>query len=162
MSRASALRAPARVDASMLAGAKPAPFPGSIEPCHPTLREEAPSGERWVHEIKFDGYRTQAHLRNGQSAVYARARFDCTLRFQTIADALAKLLANDLILDGEPWWRIRTASLISGCFTPISPRAARTGCSTTPSICYTGTIDHRPCSCSGSRSRYRRADGLSW
>jgi ATP-dependent DNA ligase len=40
---------------------KPAPFPGFVEPCHPTLLEEAPSGERWVHEIKFDGYRTQAH-----------------------------------------------------------------------------------------------------
>jgi ATP-dependent DNA ligase len=51
-----------RVDPSAVPGAKPAAFPGFIEPCHPTLREEAPSGERWVHKIKFDGYRTQAHL----------------------------------------------------------------------------------------------------
>jgi ATP-dependent DNA ligase len=25
---------------------------------------------RWIHEIKFDGYRTQAHLRNGRPAIY--------------------------------------------------------------------------------------------
>ena len=85
----------------MVAGAKPAPFPGFVEPCHPTLREDAPSGERWVHEIKFDGYRTQAHLRSGRPAMYTRRGHDWTRRFQPIADALAKLPAADLILDGE-------------------------------------------------------------
>ena len=54
-----------------------------------------------MHEIKFDGYRTQAHLRNGRPAVYTRAGYDWTLRFQPIADALATLSAKDLILDGE-------------------------------------------------------------
>jgi hypothetical protein len=56
---------------------------------------------RWIHEIKFDGYRTQAHLRNGKPAIYTRRVYDWTWRFQTIADALATLPANDLILDGE-------------------------------------------------------------
>ena len=41
-----------RVDVS---GAKPAPSPGFMEPCHPALREEAPSGGRWIHEIQDDG-----------------------------------------------------------------------------------------------------------
>ena len=27
---------------------------------------------RWIHEIKFDGYRTQAYLRNGRPAIYTR------------------------------------------------------------------------------------------
>jgi bifunctional non-homologous end joining protein LigD len=101
MSRAVVQRTPVRLDASTLPGSKPAPFPGFIEPCHPTLREEAPSGMRWIHEIKFDGYRTQAHLRNGRPAIYTRRAYDWTLRFRTIADALAALPANDLILDGE-------------------------------------------------------------
>jgi ATP-dependent DNA ligase len=57
-----------RVDPSVVAGAKLAPLPGFVEPCHPTLREEAASGERWVHEIKFDGYQAQAHLQDGQAA----------------------------------------------------------------------------------------------
>jgi colicin import membrane protein len=33
-----------RIDPSVVPGARPAPFPGFIEPCHPTLRQEAPSG----------------------------------------------------------------------------------------------------------------------
>jgi len=37
-------------------GARPASSPGFIEPCRPALREKAPSGGRWIHEIKFDGY----------------------------------------------------------------------------------------------------------
>src|ERR671910_989146 len=90
-----------RVDRSVVPGAKPAPFPGFIEPCHPTLREEAPSGERWMHEIKFDGYRTQAHLRSGRPAMYTRRGHYWTQRFRPIADALAALPAEDLILDGE-------------------------------------------------------------
>jgi len=54
-----------------------------------------------IHEIKFDGYRTQAHLRKGRPVIYTRAGHDWTLRFRTIADALATLAAKDLILDGE-------------------------------------------------------------
>jgi hypothetical protein len=62
MTGAAADLSPARFDAGVVAGAKPAPFPGFVEPCHPTLREQAPPGVRWIHEIKFDGYRTRAHL----------------------------------------------------------------------------------------------------
>jgi bifunctional non-homologous end joining protein LigD len=89
------------VDASVVAGAKQAPFPGFVQPCHPTLRATAPSGARWLHEIKFDGYRTQAHLQNGRPAIYTRAGYDWTLRFRPIADALGALPVKDLILDGE-------------------------------------------------------------
>jgi hypothetical protein len=54
-----------------------------------------------VHEIKYHGYRVQAHLQNGQAAIYTRRGHDWRQRFQPIADALAKLPAADLILDGE-------------------------------------------------------------
>ena len=36
-----------------------APFPGFIEPELATSIEKVPSGEPWLHEIKFDGYRVQ-------------------------------------------------------------------------------------------------------
>ena len=39
-------------------GAK-APFPGFVEPALATSIERVPSGQRWIHEIKFDGYRVQ-------------------------------------------------------------------------------------------------------
>jgi hypothetical protein len=101
MSRAAAHRAPARLDASGVPGAKPAPFPGFVEPCHRRCARTRRQASAWVHEIKFDGYRTQAQLRNGTPAVYTRAGHEWTLRFQPIADALAALPAKDLILDGE-------------------------------------------------------------
>ena len=58
-------------------------------------------GERWVHEIKIDGYRAQAHLQQGRPAIYTRRGYDWTRRLQPIADALATLPADDLIMDGE-------------------------------------------------------------
>jgi hypothetical protein len=33
-----------------------APYPGFIEPELATSIDRVPSGERWIHEIKFDGY----------------------------------------------------------------------------------------------------------
>jgi bifunctional non-homologous end joining protein LigD len=32
-----------------------APFPGFVEPALATSIEKVPSGDRWIHEIKFDG-----------------------------------------------------------------------------------------------------------
>jgi bifunctional non-homologous end joining protein LigD len=43
------------------------------------------SGERWVHEIKFDGYRVQPHIANNEIKVYARRGNDWTRRFNKIA-----------------------------------------------------------------------------
>jgi len=48
MSQAAVHRPPARLDASVVPDATPAPFPASIQPCHPMLREKAPSGVRWI------------------------------------------------------------------------------------------------------------------
>jgi hypothetical protein len=80
MSRAATQFSPARFDVTVLPGAKMAPFPGFVEPCHPTLRGEAPSGERWIHEIKFEGYPTQAYLQNREPAVYTLGvRLDAAL-----------------------------------------------------------------------------------
>ena len=36
-----------------------APYPGFIEPELATSVDKVPSGDRWIHEIKFDGYRVQ-------------------------------------------------------------------------------------------------------
>jgi bifunctional non-homologous end joining protein LigD len=39
---------------------------GFIEPCQPTTARKPPSGPRWIHEIKHDGYRLMAR-RDGTS-----------------------------------------------------------------------------------------------
>ena len=45
-------------------GAKPAALPSFIEPALASLVEKPPTGDRWVHEIKFDGYRLLARHRS--------------------------------------------------------------------------------------------------
>ena len=54
------------------------PLPDFVPPSLATLRDNAPSGEGWVHEIKFDGYRMQARLdrRQSQAAHPQGARLD--------------------------------------------------------------------------------------
>ena len=39
-------------------------FPGFIEPELATSVDKVPGGGRWIHEVKFDGYRVQVHLRD--------------------------------------------------------------------------------------------------
>jgi bifunctional non-homologous end joining protein LigD len=58
-----------------------APYPGFIEPALATSIAKAPSGERWIHEIKFDGYRVQVHLANETIQVFTRRGHDWTNRF---------------------------------------------------------------------------------
>jgi bifunctional non-homologous end joining protein LigD len=58
-----------------------------------------PSGEGWVHEIKFDGYRIQMRVNNGDVMLKTRKGLDWTAKFSAIAKAGAAL--PDSILDGE-------------------------------------------------------------
>jgi bifunctional non-homologous end joining protein LigD len=83
-----------------ISGARPAPFPGFIAPCLATLRARAPAGNEWIHEIKYDGYRTQAHLRDGNCVLFTRRGYNWTRRFGTIAQALSEI-SGDVIIDGE-------------------------------------------------------------
>lgn len=99
--RASTHRSPARFIARTLPGAEPGPFPGFIEPCLPTLKKHVPSGERWVHEIKHDGYRVQGHLIGGIPKLITRRGHDWTHRMSAIAEAFAEIPANHLVVDGE-------------------------------------------------------------
>ena len=41
----------------------------------------APSGERWLHEIKFDGYRLQARIEAGRVKLLTRSGLDWTTKF---------------------------------------------------------------------------------
>jgi len=81
-------------------GAK-APFPGFVEPALATTIEKVPNGDRWIHEIKFDGYRVQVHLANTEVKVYTRRGHDWTLRFKKIASDAWHIAASSAIIDGE-------------------------------------------------------------
>ena len=78
-----------------------AALPDFIPPELATLVDRAPDTDRWLHEIKFDGYRTAAHLRSGRVRMLSRKGLDWTARFQPIAKTLAGLPALSAYLDGE-------------------------------------------------------------
>lgn len=61
--------------------------------------EQPPSGEGWVHEIKFDGYRICLRVARRKAAILTRKGLDWTERFPEIAKAATRL--PDGIYDGE-------------------------------------------------------------
>jgi bifunctional non-homologous end joining protein LigD len=71
----------------------------------PQLASEAaapPVGEHWVHELKLDGYRMQAHIdKSGKVRLHTRSGLDWTHRMASIAREVGKLSVESAILDGE-------------------------------------------------------------
>ena len=84
----------------LMAGVKTA-FPGFIPPALATRIDRVPTGERWVHEIKFDGYRVQLHIANDDIIVLTRRGNDWTKRFRKIAADAYLINAKSAIIDGE-------------------------------------------------------------
>ena len=78
-----------------------APLPGFVEPALASSTDRVPSGERWIHEIKFDGYRVQVHLANEAVKVFTRRGHDWTKRFKKVADDAWHIKASSAIIDGE-------------------------------------------------------------
>ncbi len=58
-----------------------------------------PAGDNWVHEIKFDGYRVQMRIEDGEVSLKTRKGLDWTEKFSAIAKEATKL--PDGIIDGE-------------------------------------------------------------
>ncbi len=76
-------------------------MPSSVPPQLATRALVAPAGDEWLHEIKFDGYRTMAHVRGGTVRLLSRNGHDWTRRFAAQASCLRALRVTDAILDGE-------------------------------------------------------------
>jgi bifunctional non-homologous end joining protein LigD len=78
-----------------------APFPGFVKPALATSIERVPNGERWIHEVKFDGYRVQLHIANDAINVFTRRGNDWTRRFKKIAGDAFLISAGSAIIDSE-------------------------------------------------------------
>jgi bifunctional non-homologous end joining protein LigD len=103
-----------------------APYPGFIAPALATKVERVPSGEWWIHEIKFDGYRNQLHLANDDIKVFTRRGNDWTKRFRKVAADAYLINAGSAIIDGEVVGRQRMAPRISpSCRTNSKARPTR-------------------------------------
>ena len=89
-----------------LAGAPVVPFPGFMAPQLATAAAAIPRGAGWLHELKLDGYRIQAHLRTNAKGkrevqLFTRSGLDWTHRMKAVARAIEKIAVKDAILDGE-------------------------------------------------------------
>jgi hypothetical protein len=72
-----------------------------IPPALAKLRPSPPSGNGWLFELKFDGWRVQLHKAGLSSTIYGRNGGDLTRRFPRIAAAVLGLPAKSCIIDGE-------------------------------------------------------------
>ncbi|TCU10082.1 DNA ligase D [Rhizobium sullae] len=83
-------------------GARKAAMPDFVEPTLAKLKAKPPAGDGWIHEIKFDGYRLQIRIENGEVKMLTRTGLDWTEKFgKDIADAFKALPIQSAIMDGE-------------------------------------------------------------
>jgi bifunctional non-homologous end joining protein LigD len=82
------------------------PLPGFLPPQLAGQALQPPRGEEWIHELKLDGYRIQAHIQRSPRAgaevrLFTRNGLDWTRRMPEIASELERLKIDGAILDGE-------------------------------------------------------------
>jgi bifunctional non-homologous end joining protein LigD len=66
-----------------------------------TLVDTVPTGNRWLHEMKYDGYRVLLSVGGGEAVAYTRSGLDWSEKFSgLVADAL-KLKVSSALIDGE-------------------------------------------------------------
>lgn len=66
-----------------------------------TLATTIPTGENWLFEMKFDGYRAQIAISGSEVRVYTRNGHDWTEQFKVILPPLKTLTTGSVLLDGE-------------------------------------------------------------
>jgi len=96
-----AKRTARNIRARDIVGAVSSVMPEMISPQLATLSEHAPSGDDWLSEVKFDGYRAVSRIEDGEARIYTRAGNDWTGKWKAIAEALGDLPVENAWLDGE-------------------------------------------------------------
>jgi len=66
-----------------------------------TLVNAVPTGSRWLHEMKYDGYRLVVAIGSGEARAYTRSGLDWSDKFGHILAQAAKLNVSSALLDGE-------------------------------------------------------------
>src|SRR5690606_15576419 len=104
--KTSAARRRRRVDWAARAAALPGARakPRSWQPPAPqlaTLRQSPPSGEDWLHELKWDGYRLLVEITGGEVRLRSRNGLDWTPDYPEIVQAFEAMRLDDASFDGE-------------------------------------------------------------
>jgi bifunctional non-homologous end joining protein LigD len=97
-SKKKSLSLPSEKPPSKISSAK---LPAFVAPQLATLVEAPPSGNDWLHEIKYDGYRAVTSVAGDKAAVWTRNALDWTDKFRPLVPSLLKLPCDSALLDGE-------------------------------------------------------------
>lgn len=74
--------------------------PATVALCRAVTK--VPTGDEWLYEVKYDGYRIRLVTENGQARLYSRGGHDYTEKFSVLARAAAEWArGRAMILDGE-------------------------------------------------------------
>lgn len=88
--------------AAALDGARSAQPPQrAFAPQLAKLGDAPPAGDRWLHEIKWDGYRIVATVADGVARLWSRNGLEWTQRLPDVCAALEALGLKSAALDGE-------------------------------------------------------------
>lgn len=80
---------------------KATPIPAFRKPQLATLVDQVPTGSAWLHEIKFDGYRSLLAVGNAGARIYTRTGLDWSHRFAPVVEAASALGLPPSLIDGE-------------------------------------------------------------
>jgi len=92
---------PAAVAEINLAGAVERAMPDRIEPMAATLAGKAFNDPDWLFEIKWDGYRVEAVVRDGKVKLWTRSLKDAETYFPNLLSPPTWIDAREAIVDGE-------------------------------------------------------------
>ena len=81
--------------------ARVAPMPAFIPPALASLVEKPFSDPEWLFEIKWDGVRAVARIRDGRVQLWSRSERDITREYPELADLAEHVDAREAWLDGE-------------------------------------------------------------
>ncbi|MEP6784364.1 MAG: DNA ligase D [Sphingomonadales bacterium] len=92
-----------------IAAGTPAPKSGHVAGKPPvfhapqlaTLVNAVPTGNNWLHEMKYDGYRALVATGGGKAKVFTRSGLDWSAKFPEVAEAAAALDVDSALIDGE-------------------------------------------------------------
>jgi bifunctional non-homologous end joining protein LigD len=88
------------IEEADLTDAPVAPMPHNIKPMLATLIKKPFDHPDWIFEVKWDGYRALAEVRDGTVSLYSRNLISLAKKFSPVVDSLKKFRF-EALLDGE-------------------------------------------------------------
>jgi bifunctional non-homologous end joining protein LigD len=86
---------------AMPAGAIKAPMPRAVSPMLATLATRPPSGDAWLHEVKWDGVRALCFIEENQLCILSRSGKRCDQQYPELSVLPRHIQASQAVLDGE-------------------------------------------------------------